>query len=197
MVADRARDEDRVARTRFASVDHVVDNLLADAARRDVESVAVALFNDFGVARHDGDARLAGGFGHRAHDFVERGEREPLFENEGGGEIQRLRAADGDVVHGPRDGESSDVASGKEKGLDDVAVRREDGIPFERGEKRSVVALFEPVVSEVLREDFADKLFGRKSARAVGHVDGAALKIERTGVRGGNTHLLFSFRRGA
>ena len=141
--------------------------------------------------------RLAGGGGHARDDPIERGKGQTLLENEGGGKIQRLRAADGDVVHGSRDGEASDVAARKEEGFHDVAVRREDGISLEGRQERAVVALFEPVVSEVLREDFADQLFGRETARAVGHVDAASFEVERACVRRGNFHVHFSWRRGA
>ena len=75
---------------------------------------ALPLLHDLGVAGNDRDARLMRRRAHRLEDASQILDRESLFENEAGGEIERTRAAHREVVDRAVDGEPSDVAAGKE-----------------------------------------------------------------------------------
>jgi len=98
----------------------VVDD--AYAGGRDVESVAFAALDDFGVAGDDRNAGGRSGVAHGGHDALERLGGETFFEDEAGAEPERTGAAHGEVVDSAVDGELADVAAGEEERGDDVGV---------------------------------------------------------------------------
>ena len=83
----------------------------ADAGGVDVDAVALAAVHDLGVAGDDRHARLCGRCLHRLHDPPEIFHRQPLFEDQPGGQRQRLRAAHGQVVDRAVHGQRADVAA--------------------------------------------------------------------------------------
>ena len=98
----------------------------ADAGGVDEDSVGLAAIDDFGVAGDERDARGVGGFAHRVHDS-RRNRRigSPFLEDESDGEMQRARAAHGEVVDRAVDGEFADVAAGEKDRADHVGVGAE------------------------------------------------------------------------
>ena len=86
----------------------------ADARRVDEDLVGAALLHDFRVAGHDLYSRLFGRLAHRVEHASQVLDGETFFENETGGEVERARAAHGEVVDRAVDGEAADVAAGKE-----------------------------------------------------------------------------------
>ena len=88
----------------------------ADARRGDEQLVAGAAAHDLGVAGDDRDARLRRRLGHRARDFAQEGDIDALLDDDGAGEIERRRAADGEIVDGAADSQLADVAAGKISG---------------------------------------------------------------------------------
>ena len=86
----------------------------ADAGGGDEDLVALAAVDDLGVAGDELHAGAGCGGAHGFDDAAQIVDGQAFFEDEGGGEIQRLRAAHGEVVDRAVHGEAADVAAGKE-----------------------------------------------------------------------------------
>ena len=84
-----------------------------DAAGRNEQPVALATLDNFGVGCDDWHAGLARGVAHRIGELAQFSDRKSFFENEGGGERERLRANYCDVVDRAVYGERADVAAGE------------------------------------------------------------------------------------
>ena len=174
VIAKRAADEDRVAGAGSVSRDVDAFRHDADAGRGDENAVAFAFLDHLRVTRDDGRACLAGGSRHAGDDAVEIGEREPLFQHEGCGEIERARARHGHVVDRAMDRERADVAAGKEQRRDDMRVGGHDETPCCHVEGGLIVALGEVGVAEMAMEEIADEFGGGPPPAAMDHFDRAA-----------------------
>ena len=174
VIAKRAADEDRVAGAGSVSRDVDAFRHDADAGRRDENAVAFAFLDHLRVTRDDGRARLAGGSRHAGDDAVEIGQREPLLQHEGCGEIERARAGHGHVVDRAMDRERADVSAGKEQGRDDMRVGCHDETPCANVEGGLIVALGEVGVAEMAMEEIADEFGGGPPPAAMDHFDRAA-----------------------
>lgn len=91
MVTDAAAEDHGVAVAHRGGADLVRDDDLADARRGDEEPVGGAALHHLGVAGDDRHAGLTGGGGGARAQIAQVGEREPLFDDEGGGQRQRPR----------------------------------------------------------------------------------------------------------
>ena len=115
----------------------------ADAGGVDEDLVALAAVDDLGVAGDELHAGLGGRGAHRLDDAAQIVDGQAFFEDERGGEIQRLRAAHGQIVDGAVDGEAADVAAGKEDRRDHEGVGGEGEARAADGEHGLVVELVE------------------------------------------------------
>ena len=90
MVADRARHEDRVARSRpvAGNVDPVRHD--PEPGGRDEHAIALALLDDLGVAGNDRHTGLPRRGGHRLDDALQVRQRKAFLEDEAGGEANDL-----------------------------------------------------------------------------------------------------------
>jgi hypothetical protein len=118
-----------------------------------------------------GTAGLAGGTRHRLDDARQIGERQALFEDEAGSQIERRRAEHGDVVDRAVDRQATDIAAGKEQRRNDMPVGGHHQPARRYGHHRAVVALPEKVVAEMLGEQLLDQLCHGPAAAAMRHVD--------------------------
>ena len=89
----------------------------ADAGGDDVEPVALAALDDFGVAGGYGDAGLLRGPCHRRYLAFQDFGVQTLLDDEGGGEAERGGAGDGQVVDGAVYRELPDRAAGEDERL--------------------------------------------------------------------------------
>ena len=192
VIADRARHEHAIARPRVGDRQAEARRDDADAGRRDEDLIALAAVDDLRVARDELDARLVARAPHRADDALEVGDREALLEHERRREIQRRRAADGEIVDGAVHGEAPDVASREEDRLHDEGVgrdgdapaarddERQRGLILERAEERAAERGQEHLSHEVAREPPAAAVREHDRsgvrARARGHASNAAAR---------------------
>ena len=76
--------------------------------------------------------------------------------------------------------EAADIAAGEEQRRNDVGVRRDDqAAGASGGQDRTVVALRQPLVAQVAKEQFLDQLRHGAPARAVGHFDHTIPPVQR------------------
>ena len=104
-------------------------------------------------------------------DPAQVGDGEALLDDEAGREPERRRAGDGEVVDRAVDGELADVAAGEEERLDDVGVGREGEPRAAHLADGGVAELVEQRVRELLEEEALDERPRRLPARAVGERD--------------------------
>ena len=112
-----------------------------------------------------------GGLAHRLHDAPEIVHRQAFLENEADREIQRPRAAHGEIVDRAVDGQLADVAAGKKDRADDVGIGAEGQAVRADGKNRAVVQRLEQVVAKLRQHDFLDQLLAQLAAAAVGEHD--------------------------
>ncbi len=95
-----------------------------------------------------------------------------FFEDEPGAEIKRVRTSHGQVVDGAVNGQAADVASGKDNGIDDIAV----GGHGERGghhrQQGAVIHFREKWVGEGFNKKLADEFVSGAAAAAMVELDG-------------------------
>lgn len=159
----------------------------ADAGGGDVEAVAFAALDDFGIAGDDGDAGGGGGVAHGGDDALERGGGETFFEDKAGTEPERAGAAHAEIIDGAVDGELADVAAGEEERTDDVRIRCERETRAAGGENGAVVLGVECGVGEGGAEDLVDEVLGESAAATVADGDFGAMgeRHRAGGERGG------------
>ena len=75
--------------------------------------------------------------------------RRPYLEDESGREVKRAGPAHCQVVHGPMDGERSDVAPGKENRTDNIGIRAERQSHAVHGKDCPIVQRIEEVVAKL------------------------------------------------
>ena len=143
VVTHRARDQHLVARFRETSGNVNPRNHFTETGGRDVETVAVSLFNHLRVTGHDLHARLMSGTGHRFDDLFKLRDFETFFEHEAGRDVERFRAAHGDVIHRTGNSEGSDIAAREEERTDHVSVTGNDRGSLDFREERAIVSLIE------------------------------------------------------
>ena len=152
----------------------------ADAGGGDEDLVALAAVDDLGVAGDELDAGFGGSGAHGLDDAAEIVDRQAFFEDERGGEIERLRAAHREVVDGAVDGETADVAAGKEDRRDDKGVGGEGEARVADGEHGLIVELVEHGIAEGGQKDFVDEVGGELAAAAMAEHDLLVL-VDRDG----------------
>ncbi len=163
VVADVAVDQYHVAGSGTVGADVYAVGNDADACRVDEQLVRAAAWHHLGVARDDAHSRRHRCSLHGGHHPAQLGDGQPLLEDHAAGEVERARAAHGQVVDGAGHGELADVAAGEEQRGDNVgvgghrqpvAVRGKFGkvdarLVFEGGEHRVVEGAHEQVVDQV------------------------------------------------
>ena len=196
VIAHGAREQDRIAGPRTVARDLDPGRHDTDAGGVDEQAVGLAALDHLGVAGDDGDAGGARGFAHRAGNAIEIGERKALLDDEAGGEIERTRAAHGDVVDGAVDGERADVAAGKEQRRDHERIGRHHHAAGRDIEGGLVVAARQHRVVEGRAENLLDQLLHGAAARAMREIDAAGRKVEpvrrQTRGRGCDVHCAAS-----
>ena len=83
MIADRARNQDRIAWPRPTPGQFASRRDDANASGRDEQAITLPALDDFGVAGNDRDTGGFRRFGHTAHDALKIGDFEPFFDDEG------------------------------------------------------------------------------------------------------------------
>jgi hypothetical protein len=151
----------------------------ADAGRRDIDAVALALLHHLGVAGDDGNLGSGGRQRHRVDNARQIAERESFLENEARRQVERRRAHHRDVVDRPVYRQAADVAAGEEQRPDDMRIGGQHQPAGGHRQHRRVVALPEIGIAQPAGEQLVDQLRHRASAAAVGHVDPALPQIER------------------
>ena len=186
MTAEVAAEEDRIAGANGRRRDRegVFDE--PDARGGDVEAVALAAFDDLGVAGDDGDAGGGGGGAHGGDDALQGIGGQTLFENEGGTEPERTGAAHAEIVDGAVDGELADVAAGEKERADDVGIGGEREAGAGGGEDGAVVLGVEGRMREGGAEEAVDQVLGEGASAAVADGDFRAVsERDRAGREGG------------
>jgi hypothetical protein len=120
VIAERAVDDDDVARLRVHGTKIDTGGDEPDTCGVDEHLVRRAARHDLGVAGDDRDAGRCRRLGHRANDAAKERDVESLLQDHRAAQIQRLRAADRKVVHGPVDGQRPDVTAGEEQRIHDI-----------------------------------------------------------------------------
>ena len=126
--------------------DLVLDH--ADAGRVDEDAVALASVHDLGVAGDQLHPAAAAATLHRLDDPPQRLHRQAFFQDQRRAEIERPRAAHGQIVHRAVDGERADIAAGKEQRSDNVGIGREGQPGAGDVQGRAIVPLQQEVVAE-------------------------------------------------
>ena len=139
----------------------------ADAGGGDEDLVALAAIDYFGVAGDEQHAGFAGGGTHGIDDAAQVLGRESLFEDEGGGKVERTRAAHGQVVDRAVDGQTTDVAAGEEDRGHDERVGGEGQSRAVDFDDRLVIELVEQRIAKGRQEDAFDQLRRQFAAAAV------------------------------
>ena len=99
------------------------DEVKAQGLEKDVEIVATV--DNLGVTGHDPHVRGCGGRAECRGDTPQLVDLEPLFDDETGGQVERLRPDHGQVVDGAADGQLADIAAVKKQGFDHITIRGE------------------------------------------------------------------------
>ncbi len=167
--ADRAADDDGVARPGplRADVHSLGDD--TDPGGGDVHAVAVSGLHHLGVAGGHGDSRGFGGRAHGARDPVDHGQLHALLQHEGGGEVGGPGAAHRQVVDGAVDRQVAEAAAREEQRPDDVGVGGERQPGAAEVEDGGVAHGGEDGVAVGRGEDVLDQFGGQGAASAVAH----------------------------
>ncbi len=122
MDTDGPADDHHVARPGLIGRD--ADTFGHQAQSRGVhkEEVPAALFHHLGVARDQGHALFATGDGHGLGDALQISDRQTLFENETGAEIEGLRSTHGQIVDRAVNGQRTDITTREEDGTNDKGI---------------------------------------------------------------------------
>ena len=136
MVADRAVDEDFIARPGGVAADLQVVLNDADAGGVDEELVPLAARNDLGVAGDDGDRGCLRRMRHRFEDPFQIEDRQPLFENEADAERQGSGAGHRQIVDRAIDGQIADITTREKDRVDDIGIGGEGKPPGLRRQQR-------------------------------------------------------------
>jgi len=129
-----------------------------------------------GVAGDDPHAGPLGGRRHPSDDAREFGDRQPLFQDEGGGEGKRPGPAHRQIVDRAVDRQLADRAPGEDERLDDVGVGRE-GEPAAVGEQAGdvedgrVAELLKDGIAEGGQKNVLEEILRQRPAPAVAHHD--------------------------
>ena len=197
MVAERARHQHGIARLRVGAARIAPGGQGAEAGRGDEHAVALALFDDLGVAGHDVHAGRTRRGGHRIDDARQLREQEAFLEDEAGREPQRAGAHHREIVHRAMHRQAADVTAGEEQRAHHMAVGGHHQALADRGGRQhgAIVAAGERRVVEGAHEQVGDQLVHAAATGAVAEVDMALAKVERAGVGGlGGGHGEFCFR---
>ena len=136
MVAQRPRDEDRIALMKISCRN--LTGRRAVAETRGIDVKAALPFDDLRIPGHDHDARLLRCLCHGTDDRLQYIGGKSRLEDEARRQIERPCPHRGQIIHRPADGEPSDVAPRKEERGYDKAVRRHDRHAGERRQHRTV-----------------------------------------------------------
>ena len=163
MIAEQPIDEDGVAGfgTMRAEIEAGTDH--ADPGGIDEELVASAAVDDLGIAGDDGHARRRRRLGHGAGDAAQERDLDTFLDDDAARKIERLGAADGEIIDGAADGKLANVAAGKFQRIDHegiggegepIAMQREIGqrkarLVFERYQRRILEGADEDIVDEI------------------------------------------------
>ena len=93
--------------------------------------------------------------------------RQAFLEDEADREMQRARAAHGEIVDRAVDGQLADVAAREKDRADDVGIGAEGEPRVADGKERAVVKRFEQVVAELRQDDVLHQLLAQLAAAAV------------------------------
>ena len=167
MIADRAGHDHAVPGACRRDRERPACGNNADAGRRDEDAIALATVDDLGVAGHERDARLCAGLAHRVDDAREIGQLQPLLEDEGGRQEQRLRTAHGEIVDRAVHGEPPDVPAGKEDRPHDKGIGREGEAGTVDAQRCLVLQSRQHVVPERREEHAVHEVGGEPSTAAV------------------------------
>ncbi len=91
VLGDATGDEHTVARPHAVEAEHRAQVEQSDSRRRHVETVCGAALDDLRVSGRHGDTRVERCAPHRRDELAQLGEREPLLDDEAGGECERHR----------------------------------------------------------------------------------------------------------
>ena len=139
----------------------------ADPARRNEEPVGLAPGHHLGIAGDDAYTGLPGGGGHGLHDPAQDVHRQPLLDDEAGGEVAGLRTHHREVVHRPVDRELSDVAARKDQRAHHIGVGGKREAVSCDGEHRGLLLGGEQRIGKRRREETVDQVVGRLAAAPV------------------------------
>ena len=191
MVADRARDEDAVARaargsgtTRSRLESRPTPAVVTKSA------VGAAALDHLGVARRRRRRPAVRGGARPSRRAMRRRSAtgKPSSITNPAESHSRLGAGDGEVVDRPVDGQLADVSAREEERLDDVRVGREREPGAAELAGRCVAELVEQRVRELFEEEALDEPPRRLAARAVGERDelvGVTARVAAIAVVGG------------
>ena len=172
MIADRTAEQHLVPGT--GAVGGKVDSFRhkSNSCRVDEQPVALAFFDDLGIAGHNLHARFRCRLAQRIHHAPEFVHREAFFDDERGAQKQRRCAAHRQIVHRAVNRERADVAAGKEQWLhyegiggdgQTLAVHIHDCLVIQTRQHR---------ILKRRQEDVANQLGAQLAAAAVPQQDG-------------------------
>jgi hypothetical protein len=138
----------------------------------DEDSVRFAALRHLGVAGDDLHPGLIGGATHRTRDPSNIGDRQALFQDEGGRQPQGSGAHDRQVIDRATHRQASDVTPRKEQRRNDVGIRRDDKPGFGGcRDDRPVIAPAQGRVVEGLEEHLAHQAVSQNASAAVPEYD--------------------------
>ena len=124
MLSDRTADQYAIAGTHLVEREMRATRPKSNAGRRQIDPVAVAATDDFGIAGHHRDAAVARGTGERVDHAAQQRNFQALLEKDVQGHEAGQGAADRQVVDGTVHGQRTDVATWEFEGLDGEAIGR-------------------------------------------------------------------------
>ncbi len=171
VVADGAADDHDIsgAGAVRANMNIVGDD--ADSRGVDVAAVSMTFFDDLRVSCHDLNTSDTGCGGHAVHDGSEVRQGEAFFQDESGAQIERGRAAHGEIIHRAVDCEVSDRAAGKEQWLDDIGIGRKREPARRRGQDRRIGHCLKRGIAKGGDKDVLDQLTRQLATAAVAEND--------------------------
>lgn len=171
MIAYGSTEQDAVIRLSLATGDLDPGPDPADSRSVDEELIPFTMLHHFGIARDDGDLGSLCGFLEGLDDPAERVDRQALLDNQRKAEMRRSGSNHGEIVYRSVDRQFPNVASGKEKGPNDIGVGCESKAALGCFDARAIVQGVEGRVRKRGEKHLLDKVMSPSPSTPMGQKD--------------------------
>ena len=137
----------------------------------DINTIALSPFHHLRIPCDDTNARQTGSLSHGAYHSVQDIQGKPLLQNEPRRQVQRFRAAHGQIIHRPVNGQGADIAAGKLQGLHHEAIRCHRQTPCRKRQHGGIILHAAGRRTESLQKHGADQVIHQAATAAVSHLD--------------------------